>query len=139
MKQAGYVYTILYFVTLIINSILATEAAAQSAALSPTSDVPLVQVLPEIVAIPVVPGDDIRFRRLSLSQGLSQTRVAQIVQDDQGFIWFGTQHGLNSFDAYVPGVQERAQSTRQPQRRLHLRALQGSGRSDLGGQRRRSG
>ena len=35
---------------------------------------------------------------MSLEQGLSQTRVAQIIQDDEGFIWFGTQHGVNRFD-----------------------------------------
>ncbi|PZM08049.1 ligand-binding sensor domain-containing protein [Rhizobium tubonense] len=43
---------------------------------------------------------DIRFRKLSLSQGLSQTRVSQIVQDDDGFLWFGTQHGVNRYDGY---------------------------------------
>ena len=66
---------------------------------NPQQDVvPVATVLPEIVSIPIVPGDDIRFRRLSTSQGLSQTRVAQIIQDDQGFIWFGTQHGVNRYD-----------------------------------------
>src|SRR5438270_12328042 len=43
--------------------------------------------------VPVVPGDDIIFRELSNVKGLSQTRVLQIVQDDQGFMWFGTQYG----------------------------------------------
>ncbi|MGB8115034.1 MAG: two-component regulator propeller domain-containing protein, partial [Candidatus Sulfotelmatobacter sp.] len=32
--------------------------------------------------------------------GLSQTRVLQIVQDDQGFMWFGTQYGLDRYDGY---------------------------------------
>jgi ligand-binding sensor domain-containing protein len=41
-----------------------------------------------------------QFSRLSTEQGLSQTRVAQIVQDDQGFIWFGKQYGLNRYDGY---------------------------------------
>jgi signal transduction histidine kinase/ligand-binding sensor domain-containing protein len=49
---------------------------------------------------PVVDGDDIRFSRLSTAQGLSQTRVLQIVQDDQGFMWFGTQYGLDRYDGY---------------------------------------
>ncbi len=60
--------------------------------------VPLARTSPETRSFPVVPADDIRFRRLDLSQGLSQTRVAQILQDDQGFMWFGTQYGLNRFD-----------------------------------------
>jgi ligand-binding sensor domain-containing protein/signal transduction histidine kinase len=55
---------------------------------------------PPSVRIPVVDGDDIRFSRLSTAQGLSQTRVAQIVQDDQGFMWFGTEYGLDRYDGY---------------------------------------
>jgi hypothetical protein len=52
------------------------------------------------ITLPVVDGEGIRFRRLSTDEGLSQTKIMQIVQDDQGFIWFGTQYGLNRFDGY---------------------------------------
>ena len=52
------------------------------------------------IRVPVVDGNDIRFSRLSTARGLSQTRVLQIVEDNQGFIWFGTQYGLNRFDGY---------------------------------------
>lgn len=48
----------------------------------------------------MIEGRGIRFRRLPPSSGLSQTRVSNIVQDDDGFIWFGTQNGLNRFDGY---------------------------------------
>ena len=51
--------------------------------------------------VPVVPGDDIIFRELSNVKGLSQTRVLQIVQDDQGFMWFGTQYGLDRYDGHT--------------------------------------
>jgi len=50
--------------------------------------------------IPVIDGDDIRFSRLSTAQGLSQTQANEIVQDDQGFMWFGTQYGLDRYDGY---------------------------------------
>ena len=50
--------------------------------------------------LPVVDGRDIRFARISTADGLSQTRVAQITQDNRGFIWFGTQYGLNRYDGY---------------------------------------
>src|ERR1700727_3331383 len=54
----------------------------------------------ETIRLPVVEGKDIRFARISSSQGLSQARVSDIVQDDQGFIWFGTWNGLNRYDGY---------------------------------------
>lgn len=59
-------------------------------------------VRPQVVAINkrLVEGRDIAFRRLPPTVGLSQTRVSQITQDDDGFVWFGTQSGLNRFDGY---------------------------------------
>jgi signal transduction histidine kinase/ligand-binding sensor domain-containing protein len=48
----------------------------------------------------VTEGRDVRFTRLSTRDGLSQTRVLQIAQDDRGFLWFGTQYGLNRYDGY---------------------------------------
>jgi len=59
---------------------------------------PVATTAPAVITLPVEAGRDIRFRRTELEQGLSQTRVSHIVQDDQGFLWFGTQHGLNRFD-----------------------------------------
>lgn len=63
-------------------------------------EVEVVTVDPEVIPIEVHDRSDILFRRLSLTQGLSQTRVAQIVQDDEGYIWFGTQHGVSRYDGY---------------------------------------
>ena len=62
--------------------------------------VPQARVSPRVVRLPVVDGKDIRFTRLSTEEGLSQTRVPQIVQDDQGFMWFGSEYGLNRYDGY---------------------------------------
>jgi PAS domain S-box-containing protein len=55
---------------------------------------------PRTIALPVVDGKGIRFSRLSTDEGLSQTKVSQIVQDDQGFMWLSTQYGLNRYDGY---------------------------------------
>src|SRR6185295_1059820 len=39
-------------------------------------------------------------QRYSLEEGLSQQAVNAIVQDNEGFMWFGTEDGLNRFDGY---------------------------------------
>ncbi|HXB54084.1 MAG TPA: two-component regulator propeller domain-containing protein [Vicinamibacteria bacterium] len=40
----------------------------------------------------------IRFDHLSLEEGLSQSTVMGIVQDQRGYIWLATEDGLNRFD-----------------------------------------
>jgi ligand-binding sensor domain-containing protein/signal transduction histidine kinase len=42
----------------------------------------------------------LRFERIGVEQGLSQESVLNVLQDRQGFMWFGTQAGLNRFDGY---------------------------------------
>lgn len=59
---------------------------------------PAVDPLP--VNIDLVDRTDIRFRRFSAASALSQSRVALVAQDKVGFIWFGTQYGLNRYDGY---------------------------------------
>lgn len=48
--------------------------------------------------------DDVRFEELSLEEGLSQTIVECITQDQRGFMWFGTEDGLNRYDGYTFSV-----------------------------------
>jgi ligand-binding sensor domain-containing protein/signal transduction histidine kinase len=64
----------------------------------PRSGVAQVIVQGSVIRFPVVEAGGLRFRRISMSDGLSQTRAVQIVQDDQGFVWFGTQYGINRYD-----------------------------------------
>ncbi len=48
-------------------------------------------------ATPVLP---MRFEALSVEQGLAQNSVIAIEQDSRGFLWFGTENGLDRFDGY---------------------------------------
>ena len=66
----------------------------------PAGEVPQVRVSPVTQRIPVIDQNDLRFSHLSTNAGLSQTRVDQIVQDDDGFLWFATQYGLDRYDGY---------------------------------------
>lgn len=40
------------------------------------------------------------FEHISIEDGLSENNVKSIVQDRNGFMWFGTKNGLNRFDGH---------------------------------------
>ncbi len=44
--------------------------------------------------------DDLRFQNLSVEDGLSQNMVNCMIRDRNGFMWFGTEEGLNRYDGY---------------------------------------
>lgn len=49
---------------------------------------------------PLQPGALIRFQKISIEEGLSQSVVTAMVQDRTGFLWLGTTNGLNRYDGY---------------------------------------
>ncbi|HUG34299.1 MAG TPA: two-component regulator propeller domain-containing protein [Anaerolineales bacterium] len=52
----------------------------------------------------------LRFESISIEQGLSQSSVRVIFQDRRGFLWFGTEDGLNRYDGYSFKVHKREPS-----------------------------
>jgi ligand-binding sensor domain-containing protein len=42
----------------------------------------------------------LKFEKISVESGLSQGTVNAVLQDNKGFLWFGTEDGLNKYDGY---------------------------------------
>ncbi|AFH50022.1 Signal transduction histidine kinase [Ignavibacterium album JCM 16511] len=48
----------------------------------------------------VIRAQSVEFRNYTVQDGLSNSKVNCVLQDRNGFIWFGTEDGLNRFDGY---------------------------------------
>jgi ligand-binding sensor domain-containing protein/signal transduction histidine kinase len=70
---------------------------ADSAPTSPPSAPNREQTIP----LPNVCECVLRFDHIGIEQGLSQSSVRVIFQDSRGFLWFGTEDGLNRYDGYT--------------------------------------
>jgi ligand-binding sensor domain-containing protein len=65
------------------------------------AQVPQAHLVPIPTKLPTQYSNNIRFTLISKDEGLSQIRVSSIVQDNLGFMWFGTELGLNRCDGYT--------------------------------------
>lgn len=45
-------------------------------------------------------GQSLSFRHYGVAEGLPQSVILKIFQDEEGFLWLGTQNGLGRFDGY---------------------------------------
>ncbi|WP_317168829.1 two-component regulator propeller domain-containing protein [Parapedobacter sp. SGR-10] len=50
--------------------------------------------------IPQIAFTQLAFKRLTINDGLSQNVALCMIQDKKGFIWIGTEDGLNRYDGY---------------------------------------
>jgi GAF domain-containing protein/ligand-binding sensor domain-containing protein len=76
-------------------------AAPQEPALTPTSSVTGPSAPAGATPPPLPPqGTTLRFDQVSVEDGLSQNSGKCILQDRKGFLWVGTEDGLNKFDGH---------------------------------------
>ena len=65
-------------------------------------------ILPRLISISLIfffeisfaQPNEIHFNNFSVDEGLSQSGVRRVFKDHQGFMWFGTQDGLNRYDGF---------------------------------------
>lgn len=55
----------------------------------------------------ILKAQKLKFKHLTNEDGLSSALVNCIIQDSKGFMWFGTQDGLNKYDGYSFKVYRR--------------------------------
>jgi signal transduction histidine kinase/ligand-binding sensor domain-containing protein/CheY-like chemotaxis protein len=63
---------------------------------------------------PAIDNQEIRFHQISIEDGLSHSLVSAYLEDDHGFLWFGTQDGLNRYDGYGFRVYHAGRGPRSP-------------------------
>ena len=85
MKQ-----TILIPILIILSILLSSPAMA-----APLTDGP------SNLDLSLAPGSIIQFEHLTIEDGLSQNAGLAIFQDSRGFLWIGSQDGLNRYDGYT--------------------------------------
>lgn len=70
-----------------------------------------------LLSIAVLPAaaiePELRFERIGVDDGLSQASARAVLADRRGFLWFGTQEGLNRHDGY--GIKAYAHDAADPE------------------------
>jgi ligand-binding sensor domain-containing protein len=49
---------------------------------------------------------NLHFNHVGVKEGLPEGRVTNLLQDRQGYVWFGTQKGMVRYDGYAPNVYD---------------------------------
>lgn len=75
--------------------------------------------------------EDLIFEQLTTEDGLSESVVNAILQDHLGFLWFGTQDGLNKFDGYKFTVYKHDPSAGDSLSQSYITSLYEDHRGDL--------
>ncbi|GMU42254.1 MAG: hypothetical protein AMXMBFR25_02400 [Lysobacterales bacterium] len=84
-----------------------------------------------VVAGEAVTVDSVRFRSFGISSGLSQVTARAFLQDERGYMWIGTQDGLNRFDGYSFRAYHRDRADPHSLSDNHVTALARGGQGTL--------
>src|SRR5574342_98614 len=86
--------------TLLMSACNSLEPPSAPVETSVPPVIPIPQNVPLEEPLPNISGA-LRFESLGLEDGLSQSTVLAILQDQFGFLWIGTEDGLNRYDGYT--------------------------------------
>ena len=73
----------------------------------------------------------VQFSHITNIDGLSQSTVQAIVKDKYGYLWFGTQDGLNKYDGYKFTVYRHQPGNPKSLRKNHIMSLYEDRRGNL--------
>jgi signal transduction histidine kinase/ligand-binding sensor domain-containing protein len=99
------VHFVHFFSKLCLIIISSSFCVACSTELTTEPEIPTLTVSSNIsTTIPrpssALPPPSVRFEHLSVEDGLAHSQVSVILEDQLGFMWFGTQNGLNKYDGH---------------------------------------
>lgn len=66
---------------------------------------------------------EVEFEHITTQNGLSDNYIYSIIQDQKGFMWFGTEEGLNRYDGYIMKVYRANEGDSSSLSNDHIRAL----------------
>jgi diguanylate cyclase (GGDEF)-like protein/PAS domain S-box-containing protein len=53
-----------------------------------------------VFTISELSASELKVKQLTVEEGLSQSMVSSMIEDSRGFMWFGTENGLNRYDGH---------------------------------------
>ncbi|MBN2524271.1 MAG: response regulator [Bacteroidales bacterium] len=74
---------------------------------------------------------EIKFRQITVEDGLSQNWIRCISQDKYGFMWFGTRDGLNRYDGYNFKIYKLDQKLKNSLSNNHIKVIFEDSRGNL--------